>query len=75
MEKKDLTREWIPYDQDYCKAMQDAKLIDGTILIMCWPNAGVWESLYKEDPNYGKVYSNLEVAFVRKTDPILTGGY
>lgn len=42
------TKEWQSYDMDYDKWEVDIRLIDGTIVENCYPNAGVFTSFSEE---------------------------
>lgn len=64
MEEEQLTKEWMKYDGDYCKAMQDIKTKDGKEYLMCWPNAGVWCVM---SDNKQKDIPNDQVTHVRAT--------
>jgi hypothetical protein len=64
MTEKQLTKEWIEYDGDYCKAMQDVKTKDGKEYLMCWPNAGKWHVLSSGSKKY---IPDNEITHVRKT--------
>jgi hypothetical protein len=60
-----LTLDWIDYNGDYEKEMQDIMLKSGEILMMCWPNAGKWSVLGEHDIR--EPIPNSEVAKVRLT--------
>lgn len=61
--QKTLTKEWRRFDGDYEKSMQDIKLHDGKIIMMCWPNAGVFICCCEKRDSI----PYEEVAFVRLT--------
>ncbi len=69
MTRKELTKEWIPYDGDNSKAVQDIKLENGDVVFYCWPNAGFWNPMIKEGNGnyYNKDIPHKEVKFVRLT--------
>jgi hypothetical protein len=66
---KTLTKEWSPFDGDYEKSMQDIKLKNGDVIIMCWPNAGYWSVCRKEgnERYYGKDIPVTDATHVRLT--------
>lgn len=64
MDKSQLTYEWQPYDGDYCKAVQDIRLQDGTEIEGCYPNAGVWLPIGE---NSTRSIKNADVTHVRKS--------
>jgi len=35
-----VPKEWVEFNGDYKKCMQDIRLKDGTEIEECWPNAG-----------------------------------
>ncbi len=37
---KKLTSEWVDFNGDYEKTIQDIELHDGRVFTKCWPNAG-----------------------------------
>lgn len=65
MKESKLTKEWSKFipSEGYEKDMQDIKLHDGTVISMCWPNAGMFVccSISRADT------PAKEVAFVRLT--------
>lgn len=65
----ELTKEWMYYTGDYEKEMQDIKLHNGTVVTMCWPNAGVWNVLEEQlNEKYNNAnIPNEEVSQVRLT--------
>jgi len=64
--KPEREDEWKHFNGDYEKEMQDIKLHDGTIIEMCWPNAGLWMVCKPEQPGYtDKGIPVNEAAFVR----------
>lgn len=66
MTKEQLTKEWMEYDGEYCKAMQDIRLKNGDEVMKCWPNAGEWHT-YKPGKYYKQRIDNSEVTHVRAT--------
>lgn len=44
-----LTREWQEYDHNYTKAIHDIRTADGKEYYNCWPNAGKFNVMAKED--------------------------
>lgn len=72
MEEEQLTKDWIEFDGDYVKAMQDIKLKNGDVVTMCWPNAGFWCVCRKKgnEKYYQKDIPVKEATHVRLThDP------
>lgn len=47
-----LSSEWVDYDGDYKKVVQDIELYDGRVFTCCWPNAGKFHtmSMDKQEP-------------------------
>jgi len=58
MSESKLTKEWSRFDpiEGYEKEMQDIKLFNGDVVMMCWPNAGWWNVVRK---NGQEKYYNL----------------
>lgn len=71
MKDSKLTKEWSDFipAEGYEKEMQDVKLKNGDIMIMCWPNGGVWNCCQKEgnEKYYGTWVNCIETAQVRLT--------
>lgn len=73
MSESELTKEWSKYDPEegYEKEMQDIKLFDGTVIMMCWPNAGSWNVCQEEgqEKYYNRTIhlKDLDAEFVRLT--------
>lgn len=67
--ENNLTKEFQDYTGEYSKQMQDIKLHCGTVVTMCWPNAGVWNVCEEQvNSKYNKAsIPNSEVAKVRLT--------
>jgi hypothetical protein len=63
LEKK-LTSEWVGFDGNYEKTLQDIQLQDGTQVNRCWPNAG---SFICFSDNSQRDIPYKEVKMVRKT--------
>lgn len=58
-----LTYDWQSYDGDYEKSFQDIRLKDGTEVLYCYPNAGVYTETHGEH----RRISEEEVTHVRLT--------
>jgi len=61
----ELTYEWQRYNGDYQKKIQDIKLKNGTIIMACYPNAGYWNCLDSNDPNYDERIHHMSAELVR----------
>jgi hypothetical protein len=66
LEKK-LTSEWVAFDGDYEKTIQDIELHDGTIYKQCWPNAGQFHCMGALPGGKTKYVPYAEVRRVRKS--------
>lgn len=55
--------EWQPYRGEYDKYEYDIKLIDGTVVENCYPNAGVFHSISDEHNKQG--FNECEIAKIR----------
>lgn len=53
---------WVPYTGDYEKEFYDIKLDDGSVLLMCWPNAGTFHT------QMGRVIDGAVVAHIRPSE-------
>lgn len=60
--KSKLTKEWSLFNpkEGYEKEMQDIKLFNGDIILMCWPNAGIW-NICKKQGNEKYYHSKEEI--------------